>query len=381
LKVGIVGGGIGGLAAAIALRRKGVEAIVFEQAEEPRALGAGLHLWSNAVQALREIGLGDAIDAVSVPIEYERMHTAAGKRLVEWPVGDLSRKLGVPSIGLSRPALLSALLAAVDGNALKTGRSVAAFEQTRNSVSLRLTDGSSEFCDVMIGADGLESTTRAQLRGAKEPRYLGYTTWRTLLPPEAHDLPARVLNQYWGRGVRFICFPAAPDGTVYLVCLAKAPPGGIDRAGQAKQRVVDHASEFAEPVPSLAEACEDSRLIRADIADRRPIKRWGEGRVTLLGDAAHPMAPNVSQGAGMALEDAAVLARILGGGSATPESLRAYEKRRWKRAALMVALSRFPGTLGLVRHPLACRARNAYIRVAFGGPSWAANKRLVARGY
>ena len=161
----------------------------------------------------------------------------------------------------------------------------------------------------------------------------------------------------------------------------KAPPGGIDAEGEAKQRLRSYSREFAEPIPALVEASEDAKLIRGDIVDRRPIRNWGKGRVTLLGDAAHAMAPNVSQGAGMAIEDAAVLAQCLSEAHSPPEGLRAYERRRWKRAALMVELSRSPGTLGLVSRPRAVRLRDAYIQVAFGTPSWTMQRRLMASSY
>ena len=376
MKVGIVGAGVGGLTAAFALGRREIDAVVFEQATEPRALGAGLHLWSNAVRALGQIGLGGIASELGVTIERELIHTSRGKLLAEWPVGDVSRDLGAPSIGLSRPALLRALLDAVGDDRLRLGRRLTAFVEEGDGVVVRFADGADERCDVLVGADGLYSTTRSLLHGEQEPVYAGYTSWRSVVQAAESAAPGPNVLQWWGAGARFVCFPAGRDGT-YFAALANAERGAKSAAGEKSELRALYA-DFAEPVPTLIEAAEEERLIRTDILDRDSLKEWGRGRVTLLGDAAHPMTPNTSQGAGMAIEDAVVLAETLAERGATPEALRAYESRRRKRANGEAMRARFPGRLGRVENPIARAARDRFMGLTFSSIAWRQQKKFLA---
>jgi 2-polyprenyl-6-methoxyphenol hydroxylase-like FAD-dependent oxidoreductase len=379
MKVGIVGAGIGGMAAAVALRRRGIESYVYEEAARPREVGAGLHLWANAVRALREIGLGEPVERIAVPIESERIYADSGELLVEWPVGDLSRELGIPSVGVARPDLLHELVEAA-GDAVVGDHRCTGFSQDAGGVTLEFEGGRSERCDFLVGADGLHSTVRTELHGAHEPRYLGYTSWRTLVPTEAGERPGGGvrLHQYWGQGSRCVFFPAGASGSTYLVCLANAPHGEEDVGGEPTSRLLATYGGFPDPIPELIAAAPESSWVRTDITDRLPLRRWGAHRATLLGDAAHPMAPNASQGAGMALEDAAVLAHELADRGTHPGALRAYERRRRGRVNFAVGVSWFPGLLGRVKRPRAVRLRNEFIRRAFAGPSWSRNAEFIA---
>ena len=382
MRVAIVGGGIGGLTAAIGLRARGVETVVYEQADQPREIGAGLHLWANAVRAAREVGLGDAVEGIAVPIESERIYTEAGELLVEWPVGDLSRRLGVPSVGVSRPDLLRVLVEHA-GEAVLGGHRLTGFTEEENGVTLSFESGRTERCDLLVGADGLHSVVRAALHGAAEPRYLGYTSWRTLVPSDGPPAVADGLrlHQYWGSGRRCVVFPAGRSGATYLVCLANAPRGESDPGGDARQRLLSLYRGFAAPVPELIESAPQGSFVRTDITDRLPLRRWGSGRVTLLGDAAHPMGPNASQGAGMAIEDAAVLTRMLAERGAGPDTLRDYENRRRGRVGMAVGVSWFPGLVSRVKRPRAVALRNEFIRRAFGGPSWKRNEQFISADF
>jgi 2-polyprenyl-6-methoxyphenol hydroxylase-like FAD-dependent oxidoreductase len=378
MRVGIVGAGIAGLAAAIALREKGVHSEVFEQAVEPRELGAGLHLWSNAVRALREIGLGEPVEREAVEIEWEYIHDGSGKRLVEWPVGDVSREAGAPSIALTRPALLQTLLDELGSDQLHLDRRLVGFTDDGSAVRLRFADDAEETFDLLVGADGLHSVVRKQLLGASDPRYTGYTSWRSLVPVQDDALKPTAVRQYWGSGARFVYFPVASD-RLYIVCLANAPAGGRDEPGEARTRLLERFRVFAEPVPSLIASGDEDSFLRTDIVDRKPITTWGRGRVTLVGDAAHPMSPNTSQGAGMAIEDAAVLARLLAEPDSGADSLRRYERARANRANSQISIARFAGSLGRLKNPLACRVRNKVaIEFLFGGTAWRRQRQFIA---
>ncbi len=160
-------------------------------------------------------------------------------------------------------------------------------------------------------------------------------------------------------------------------CSTRDP--GEGPAADPQAYLQERFAHFADPVPRLLAAASD--LHRTEIADRNPIRRWGRGRVTLLGDAAHAMTPNTSQGAGMALEDAAVLARVLTGADDPVAALRAYEQQRWKRAAEQVLMARFPGSLGTLTGAAACTLRDKYIDLTFGGPVWRKQKKILATNF
>jgi 2-polyprenyl-6-methoxyphenol hydroxylase-like FAD-dependent oxidoreductase len=296
--------------------------------------------------------------------------------MAEWDVASASLEIGAPSIGMNRPDLLGALLRLAGRDVLRLGRRALGFVDDGRGVTLRFEDGSEERVDVVVGSDGIHSLIRTQLHGPSPPVYRGYTTWRTLVPAGDALAPPGLLRQYWGRGVRFVFFPAGP-GQIYFVGLANAPAGEKDVEGRAKDDLLARFADFVEPVPSLIRAAEENKLLRMDITDRNPMRWWGRGRVTLLGDAAHPMTPNTSQGAAMAIEDSAVLARFLGAGGDPAEGLRAYERRRWKRCAEQVMMARFPGMLGRLENPVACRLRDAYIDMTFGGPVWRSLKKIL----
>jgi 2-polyprenyl-6-methoxyphenol hydroxylase-like FAD-dependent oxidoreductase len=376
-RIGIVGGGIGGRTAANALRNRGHEVVVFERSLEPRTVGGGLHLWSNAIRALREIGLGDAVERIAVEVTHEQILTSSGRLLAEWDVAGAARENGAPSVGLTRPALLQTLLDGVD--CVQYDRHLQAFDDDGSGVTLSFADGDSERVDVLIGADGIHSKVRAQLHGPSEPRFRGYEAWRTLIPADPDLAPPGYLRQYWGRGARLVFFPAGPD-SVYFVCLLNTGRGEAP-AAEPKAYLQERFAHFADPVPRLIAAASASGLHRTEITDRNPIRRWGHGRVTLLGDSAHAMTPNTSQGAGMALEDAAVLARVLTGASDPVAALREYEHQRWKRAAEQVLMARFPGSLGTLRGAAACTLRDKYIDLTFGGPVWRKQKKILAANF
>jgi 2-polyprenyl-6-methoxyphenol hydroxylase-like FAD-dependent oxidoreductase len=164
---------------------------------------------------------------------------------------------------------------------------------------------------------------------------------------------------------------------MYVACLGNAPAGETNAAGATIQELRARFGSFAEPIPKLIDRSIEPAWIRMDIVDRKPIETWGRGRVTLLGDAAHPMTPNTSQGAGMAIEDAVVLARCLRDASASPEVLRAYERARAKRANSQIKTARFAGSLGRVENALLVRARDLFIRLTFGSIGWRQQRTFV----
>jgi 2-polyprenyl-6-methoxyphenol hydroxylase-like FAD-dependent oxidoreductase len=354
----IVGGGIGGLAAAIALRRAGIRATVYERADELRAVGAGLALWANAVRALGRLGLGDAVRAIGVPEASAAIHSWRGQTLIPMSSRDMERRLGEVSIVVHRADLQAILQGALDGDAVRLGARCTSFAQDEGGVTALFADGATARGDLLIGADGLHSAVRAQLFGAAPPRYAGYTAWRAVAP---FDHARLTPGETMGRGARFGMAPVS-GGRAYWYATLNTPAGGRDPEGGRKRALLEIFRGWHAPIEALIEATDEATILRNDIYDRVPLPYWSVGRVTLLGDAAHPMTPNLGQGACQALEDAVVLADALKQGGDIAAALRAYQSRRIDRTAALVRQARQIGGVGQWSNPLACRLRDVLMK-------------------
>ncbi|MGN6561675.1 MAG: FAD-dependent monooxygenase, partial [Thermomicrobiales bacterium] len=260
-------------------------------------------------------------------------------------------------IGIHRADLHQILLDALGADIVYLGRECVDLAEQADGVRATFTDGSCAVGAVLIGADGLRSVVRTHLWGAAPPRYAGYTAWRGVTQASA---PA-IAGEWWGCGVRFGAVPLN-EGRVYWFASVTAPEGGADPPGERKRTLLRRFDGWDVPVLTLIAATGEAAILRNDIYDRAPLPRWGRGRVTLLGDAAHPMTPNLGQGAGQALEDAVVLGACLGASSDPASALRAYEERRRARTAAVVRQSRLFGQLAQSeRHPV-CWLRDALFR-------------------
>lgn len=357
MKAIIIGGGIGGLTAAIALRRAGVEAVVFERAGEMREIGAGISVWTNAVKALAKIGLSDAVRAGGREEIGGSIRTARGRKLVELPVDALEERFG-PSVVTTRPELQGMLLSALSKDTVRLDAEFTGFRQEASGVTAVFADGRQEDGDLLVGADGLNSTVRARLFGDERPRYAGFTAWRGLT--HAESVPEDGGFEAWGRGEVFGVVPLG-GGRFYWFATKNAPEGIGDAPAGRKAELLERFGSWAEPVPSIVRATEEGAILRHDVYDRDPLARWGESRVTLLGDAAHPMTPNLGQGACQAIEDAVVLAECVVREEGVSTALKLYEERRRNRTAMIVRRSRAFGKIEQTENPLLCALRNAMV--------------------
>jgi len=216
---------------------------------------------------------------------------------------------------------------------------------------------------VLIGADGLRSVVREGLPGADAapPRYAGYSAWRAVLPFQSEALPEGYSCETWGRGRRFGYVPLG-RGRVYWFATENTPHA-LGAAPPSKSALLERFGDWHAPIPALLEATEEGVILHNPIFDRDPAEVWGEGRVTLLGDAVHPTTPNLGQGACQAIEDAVVLARCLAGQAEVEGALRAYEAARRKRTSEITLLSRRFGSMAQASHPLVCRLRDTVMRM------------------
>ncbi|HEY7933093.1 MAG TPA: FAD-dependent monooxygenase [Solirubrobacteraceae bacterium] len=333
-KVVVVGAGIGGLATSIALRETDVEVVVLERAPELAKveLGAGITLWSNAMLILDRLGLGAEVRERGAVLSCFEQRNARGRLLSRWPLDEMARRLGAPVCGINRPDLHAALVQGA-GERVQTGCKVERFEQTDGTVEVVLAGGGSESADVLIGADGIESTIRAQLLGDQPPRHSGLTMWRANVAYEEAIAPGVDFIAWWGAGAKFVIFRSGPQRLSWEAIVTSAP-GGRDEPGQTRHAVHERFQGFVDPVHRIVDATSEEAIFRTDVFDRPPDEQWGSGRVTLLGDAAHPMTFAVGQGAAQALEDALAIGRALGrDGGDLEAALRSYERPRIPRAA------------------------------------------------
>jgi 2-polyprenyl-6-methoxyphenol hydroxylase-like FAD-dependent oxidoreductase len=359
----IIGAGIGGLAAAIALGRTGtdIDAEVYERSPDLLPVGAGISLWKNALCALERLGVRDDVRAASVVGSNAGLRTWRGDLLVGSAATDLARRFGEFVIVVHRAALQRVLLAAARPERVHLGKSCVRIDAGTSGVTAQFSDGSSVSGDVLIGADGLYSVVRAQLHGDTPPRYSGYTAWRGVV---TFDQARLQIGESWGHGQRFGQIPMA-DGQVYWFATANVPAGATSPDGE-KAELRRRFHGWHDPIDALIAATPDAAILRNDIYDRPPLRHWGRGRVTLLGDAAHPMTPNLGQGGCQAIEDAVVLARELDRGMAVDTALRAYEATRMPRTTFIAKASHRVGVVAQIENRALVAARNAFVR-AVGG--------------
>jgi 2-polyprenyl-6-methoxyphenol hydroxylase-like FAD-dependent oxidoreductase len=324
----IAGGGIGGLVAALALRHAGFDVRVFERATEIGEVGAGLTVQPNAMLALRRIGLDGAVAAAGRTVGPGSLRRWDGKLLSLNDLREVEAELGAPAVAIHRATLQRLLLETLGSGAVETGGEATGYQTGEGEVAVRLRDGRTIVGALLIGADGIRSAVRAQLLGDGEPAYAGYTCWRGVTP-EGGPRPEET-TETWGPGRRFGVVPIE-RGRVYWYATLNAPPGGQDEPGRVRETLLRLFTGWHTPIREVLEATPEDAILRNDILHRLPVQKWGEGRVTLLGDAAHPMTPNLGQGACQAIEDAVILADCLK--DADPATaLRRYEAKRIPRA-------------------------------------------------
>ena len=364
LKVLIAGGGIGGITAALALRRRGIEAIPFEQADAFRQVGAGIQVSANAVRVLRGLDLADALGRVAVyPEARDYRAWDTGERLFWTPLGARAEaRFGAPYYHVHRADLLNVLLSGLGDAHCHLNARVTRFEQDADGVAVTLADGRAFAGDVLIGADGIHSTVRAQLFGAEHPRYTGNVAWRGLLPAEcvAHLGLERVTGVWIGPNRSIVQYYVASGRTFNWIGISRSAEPGRE-SWLAEGKIEDALADYAGWHSTIrAVIGATPRVLRQALYDREPLPDWRIGRVALLGDAAHPMLPFYAQGAAQSIEDAAVIAGCLAQAQRDPQAaLARYVRLRQPRTAWMQGLSRREEELYQMTDAAAIATRNA----------------------
>jgi 2-polyprenyl-6-methoxyphenol hydroxylase-like FAD-dependent oxidoreductase len=351
VRVIVVGGGIAGLSTAISLRRAGHEVVVLERATRIASVGAGITLFANAMRALARLGVGEAVAARGAAAKRSAILTWKGQELTQIPPDLLEGTIAV------HRADLQAELAAAAGE-VRSGVEVTVVEPGEDGVVARGADGREERGELLVGADGLNSVARRVIADVA-PRYAGYTAWRGVssVPIE----PGR-LTESWGIGERFGLVDIG-RGRTYWFATKNATEGESDEPEGRKAEILRRFSGWHEPIATVAEAADESAILRNNVYYLDPLPRWSHGRIVLVGDAAHATTPGVGQGAAQAIEDAVVLADRLAGSDDLGAALAEYEATRRPRAEAVLKVSRRADKAAQLASPLGWRLRNLLVRL------------------
>ncbi|UYG07839.1 FAD-dependent monooxygenase [Halomonas sp. M4R1S46] len=340
LKIGICGGGVGGLCAALALRQLGHEAIVFERTRQFLRIGADVNLTPNAVRALDRLGVGEVLRETAARPTHRISRTwDTGEETSRLPMSEAAeQRYGAPQLTIHRGDLLQALEKALPDEALHLGKQAERIEQGE-PMRIHFADGSHADVDLVIGGDGIHSAVRRELFGEDQPEFTGLVSYRSVVPrsavPEVENLDA--FTKWWGPSadVQVVVFPLTRGEEVFIFATTPQDdwreeswtlPGDVEELRRVYR-------DFHPDVRALLAACDG--VTKSALYVREPMERWSVGHATLLGDAAHPMVPFMAQGACMAIEDAVVLSRCLEGvdRDGLAAALERYESARKERTA------------------------------------------------
>jgi 2-polyprenyl-6-methoxyphenol hydroxylase-like FAD-dependent oxidoreductase len=359
----IVGAGVGGLSTAVALKRVGIDVAVFDRHPALTDVGC-VQIWSNGMVALHELGVSERVIERGLVMEEQVFRTATGRVMMRAPVREIARSHGsLPPVNIRRLDMIKSVHEALDEGVVTFGTKCVGFEQDDEGVTVRFENGEEERAAVLIGADGILSTIRPQLGGG-QPRASGAQVTRALLPFEHPAIPAGRFILTFGGPNRFGMIHTSPDVLCWFGIFL-APPGTKDGPEGRKAELLKRYRNFPKPIADVLDGTPEETIYRADISDILPQSRWGTGRVTLLGDAAHAATPYLGRGAGEAVEDALVVARALGqlgslaDGSAVGTALRSYEQTRMAPAHRTQNMAWRFGKVGAWSNPIAYRVRDS----------------------
>lgn len=355
----VIGGGLGGLSAANALQQLGLDVSVYEKAAEPMELGAGIVLAANAMKALDKLGLGKQVRQMGSTVKKAEIRTWDGKLLVDLPVHEQAKQYGTYSYLIHRADLQSILYQNLKPGTVILGKKLISIEQGLKISAIfekeEVVEG-----DFLIGADGVHSQVRRLLVGSTPLRYSGFTAIRGISNFDDVRFPIELGGGFeaWGHGKRF-GFSHLGKGRIFWFAAINTPEGTLRTAQNRKKTALEHFRGWWGPIEAAIDSTKEKNILIHEIFDRKPINSWSQGRAILLGDAAHPMLPNLGQGGAQAIEDAIVLSRCI---EKHPENIqqafRDYERMRIPRTTQIVRGSRVMGRFMQLENPAAIQFRN-----------------------
>ena len=367
----IIGGGIAGLTAAIALGQRGLAVTVCEAAPQILPLGAGIWMAPNAMQVFGRLGLADKINAGGVPLQAIEIVDGQMRPLLRTDQARIRQRFGYCTTAIRRATLQQILLAELDPARVQLGKACTALHQDAAAVSVAFADGSTQRAGFVVGADGIHSPIREQLFPGVRPGGRGHLVWRGLAPVQLAPHFKRAIREAWQGGLRF-GFSEIEDG---LVDWFAAVPGsfGGERTGLLA-RLQQAFADFAYPVPAILAAATEPAILKNEVLDLDPLPAWHRGRVGLIGDAAHAATPYMGQGGCQAVEDAYAVAQCLHREPDVARAFAAMQRLRQGRARHIGRTSRLLGHVGYLAGA-AGALRNLAMRAA---PRWVTERQFDA---
>jgi salicylate hydroxylase len=341
ISISIIGGGIGGLATAIALVRRGFAVQVYERAQALKPAGAGLTLSPNGLNSLEAIqpGIVAALKQAGSEVQRLTMKRSTGETIISKAI-DLAPQFGQPMLNIHWSRLQSVLASALPPGVIRLTHRCVAIEEDNGGVTAHFENGETAHADVLIGADGINSAVRQAIVGDGPPAYAGRMSWRGVIQFPHEDLTPNASTGYASPdGKNFMLFDLGEGYTCWSAGAVTADSSLCERPDNVKDRVLSTFAGWAGLVEGIVKATPAADIVERPICDRPSLRRWSKGRATLMGDAAHPVVPALGQGANMAFEDAYELAGFLASTPDAETAFAAYEASRIPRTDAIYARS------------------------------------------
>lgn len=352
----ILGGGIAGLTAALALKKAGITATVIEAAPEFRPVGAGIVLAVNAMRAYRQLGLYDALLAAGNRVEQISIYDEKGAVINRTFTPGVE---GLTNLAIHRAELHRVLLEALGDVPILTGKRSKDIEETERGYRVHFEDGSRADTNYLIVAEGIHSLIRKKIVPGSRIRYSGYTCWRGVADNTLLNIHES--SETWGTGGRFGMVPIGANKVYWFAC-KNAPPADPRMKALGTAGLLQFFKDYHAPIADILRTTPAGQVIWSDISDLEPMEHYAFGNLVLIGDAAHATTPNMGQGACQAIEDAMVLSNCLEGTPVVKDAFRLFEQKRIKRTHYIVRQSWTLGRLAQWENPVLTRLRNALLR-------------------